>query len=318
MEPDSPTREEILDQLEAWNFDAEYDFACNWESVLPKIAGWGARKNVKRKLDHLRRIEPILAPLLSDGEEVLDIAKGTQYSFWEYYFIGMWAFSINQTVFVLTNLRLIMIRTNGRGVPKKTYWMIFYSQIENLKATWNGMVQLRLRDGKKLSFSGFPKQDRKIMPRIFEETLDRFREHGFDPIVSQSMENLCSHCLNVVPVQQYECDRCGSTFWTPSAVMWRSLVFPSWGDLVMKHYLVGVMEFFGAFFAWLMFLFCVLAAIGGGGAGSVEVAMTLGISIAFMHIVDAVVTYYVSRKGLHLRKAPRKPFGNEERAYAAE
>ncbi|MBX3436519.1 MAG: hypothetical protein KF861_03440 [Planctomycetaceae bacterium] len=276
--------------------DPEIDYRLS--TVFPKLEGWGVKGAIKRKAKLIKQIEPHLKEMLHPGEEVLFVSKGVQYSFAEQYFMGLWAATINQTVFVLTNLRLLMLRTRSNGRPKETFWTLYYNQIQKFKGGWTGMLELKLRDGRKLKFSGFPKLDRKTMPQVFEQTLEGYRTQGFDPQVSQSLENLCSGCFTVVPKQQFDCEDCGVSFWRPRDVALRSLFIPSWGDIVMKHYTIAVVELIGAAIAWFIAFSMIFKFVRNGDPVALIVAAVV---LFFTHVVDAMVTYHVAGKGLHPR-----------------
>jgi len=287
--------------------------------MFPRLEGWGAKGELKRKGKVIRNIEPRLAEMLRPGEEILYIAKGVQYSFAEHYFMGIWAMTINQTVFILTNVRLLMIRTNGDGKPKQTAWMIYYSQIEKLKGAWTGMLSLKLRDGKSLQFSGFSKSDRQTMPEVFENALEEYRARNFDPRVTQSLENLCGFCHTRVPKNEFECRRCGAEFWRPMPVAIRTLFFPSWGDIVLKHYVVAAAELVGYLFTWGVCIAILIGAINqrdpAGVFGALVVAFFL---IGIFHGIDAVVTYFVAKKGLHPKTGPTRSIEQVEVAPASK
>ncbi|HBN79004.1 MAG TPA: hypothetical protein DD473_24965 [Planctomycetaceae bacterium] len=275
--------------------------AFHLESVFPKVKGWGWKKAFKTKLQYIKNTQEILEDSLHEGEEVLYISKGTRYSFVEYYFMGIWAMMINHTVFVLTNLRLVMIHSSSKGKPKKTLWMIYYSQIDKFKGTWNGMLNLKLKDGKKLAFTGFPKADRKTMPVIFQEALDRYRETGFDPESSQSLENLCTHCKDKVPKHEHDCDNCGATYWKPYELAWRSFIFPSWGDFLMGHTTIAILEMFGGIMTWTAFVVLLVSGIQNSNPEDIFVAFFV---VGIAHGIDAAITAHIAGKGLHPKKGP--------------
>ncbi|QDT36463.1 hypothetical protein [Stratiformator vulcanicus] len=271
-------------------------------TIFPKVEGFGWRGNFKAKHKLLKKVEPTLLDARIEGEEICYVAKGAQYSLLEQYFMGIWAAHVNQTVFVLTNARLLLMRCDAKGKPKKTFWMIYYSQIEQLKSSWNGVVVLKLKDGKKLKFTGFPKKDRQEMPRIFEELLETYRERNFDPEVTQSRENLCSACFTVVPLGEYDCERCGATFWPPKQLALRSLVFPSWGDWLMGHHLLGFFELIGMAMTWFIAVGLITVAINEADGGAALVALFM---IITLHGVDAALTYSLANKGLHPKRLPK-------------
>jgi hypothetical protein len=227
--------------------------------------------------------------------------------------------TINQTVFVLTNVRLLMIRTNSDGKPKQTAWMIYYSQIETLKGGWTGMLSLKLRDAKHLQFSGFSKIDRQTMPEVFENALEAYRSRNFDPRVTQSMENLCGFCHTRVPKGEFECRRCGAEFWRPMPVAIRTLIFPSWGDIVLKHYLVAAAELVGYLFTWAVVIALVVAGIQHRDPVALVGMLILGfIMLVFFHGIDAMVTYFVAKKGLHPKVGPTRSIEEVEVAPASK
>ena len=297
-----PGRDEIAARLSEFGVRLDPEVPYRLETMFPKLEGWGAKGDIKRKGKFIREVEPVLKQMLHPDEQVLYLAKGVQYSFAEQYFMGIWAMTINQTVFVLTNVRLLMIRTNSKGRPKETFWMVYYSQIEKFKGGLTGMMNLKLADGKKLSFSGFAKTDRKQMPQVFEQALAAYRKHDFNPQVTQSMENLCSYCFTRVPRDEYECPRCGAEFWKPSHVALRSYVFPCWGDIVLKHYIVGAAEFFGYLVTWVIIFVLVGASLANGEWFGLLFAPFL---LLLAHGLDGTLTYHVAKKGLHPRRGPR-------------
>ena len=174
--------------------------------------------------------------------------------------------------------------------------MIYYSEITKFKTNITGMVNLSLQDGKKYRFSGFPSMDRKAMPVIFEEAVDQFRELGFEPDCTQSRENACKHCFSVVPNQEFECPKCGATFWTPKEIAIRSFVFPAWGDILMKHYPLAVVEILGYLFSWII----------AGGLFATGDYIAGFLVLLFVHTFDALVTMMIARKGLHTKRKPQQ------------
>jgi hypothetical protein len=275
-----------------------------WETLFAKLDGWGANGYIKRKQKLISNAGGLLQHMLKPGEEVLYVGKGVYASFVEQYFMGaLIANLINQTVFVLTNLRLIMLHSNTKGVPRHTYWTIFYNQIKTFKSSWTGTVNLVLNDGTSLKFSGFEKLDRKQMPTVFEKAMADYRALGFNPAVSQSRENVCSHCFEIVPKKQYQCGRCQAAVWTPTEIALRSLVFPSWGDFVIRHTSAAILELAAYVITWCIVLALFASAIDEGPAKIMGVIVVTVIWLGTTHIIDATMTYFVAKKGLHPKKA---------------
>lgn len=87
----------------------------------------------------------------------------------------------------------------------------------------------------------------------------------------------------------------------------RSLVFPSWGDFVLKHTLLACLELLGYVLAWIVMLGLLLERWSDPAADPTEQivlpVVLLGF-IAFTHISDAILTWFVAGKGLHPKGRP--------------
>jgi hypothetical protein len=304
---------EIQKQLDSLKITLDAEILYRLESMFAKVSGWGAKGEIKRRAKLVKAIEPTLKEMLLPKEEVLYVAKGIQYSFAEQYFMGaLWANLLNQTVFVLTNLRLLMMRSKSNGTPTHTFWVLYYSEIAEFKPSWTGVLKLKLRDKSAISFTGFPKLDRKAMPPIFQSALDRYHELGFEPPVSQSRENLCAECFQVVNKGRFVCQHCGAEYWKPMAVALRSLVFPSWGDFCMKHYGMAIMELIGYACSW----FVAISLLTGPDPE----AGVVGAGLIFLleHPLDAAMTHAVAKKGLNPRRGPDPARAAAEKEALAE
>lgn len=300
--------EVIQAQLSKLRLSLDADIPYRLPTIFAKITGWGAKGEIKRRAKLIQQIEPTLKKMLMPKEEVLYVAKGTQSSTSEALFMGAyWATVMNQTVFVLTNLRILMLRSKSNGKPTHTFWVLYYSEIDQFQPTWTGTLKLKLKDGKKFTFTGFPKLDRKAMPTIFQDAIDNYRKLNFQPNVSQSRENLCSHCFQVVPKDRYVCRSCGSEFWTPRELALRSLIFPSWGDICMKHYQFATVELLGYVISWIVAISILTSPSPEEGF------FLLGFIFFIEHPVDAMLTYSVAKKGLNPRHGP-----DEARALAEQ
>ncbi len=294
------TAEQVQAKLAELNLALPPGVSYRWETLFAKLEGWGAKGYIQRKYKLISNSAGLLQQMLKPGEEVLYVGKGVYASFAEQYFMGaIMANLINQTVFVLTNLRLIMLHSNTKGVPGHTYWTIFYNQIKTFKASWTGTVNLVLLDGTSLKFSGFEKLDRTQMPAVFEKAMADYRMLGFNPAVSQSRENVCSHCFEIVPRNEYQCAGCQANYWKPSQIALRSLIFPSWGDFLMRHTSAAVLELIGYAITWGIVLLTFSNALSQGVEeviGAVIIAVFL---LGLAHVGDACLTYFVARKGLN-------------------
>jgi hypothetical protein len=99
----------------------------------------------------------------------------------------------------------------------------------------------------------------------------------------------------------------------------RTLFFPSWGDIVLKHYVVAGAELVGYLFTWGVAIVILVGAINEGDpvaliGGLIFAAFLLGL----FHGIDAVVTYFVAKKGLHPKVGPTRSIEEVEVAPASK
>lgn len=298
------SEQEISEKLASLNLSVDtLPFPVDIAKCFPKTSGMGWKGDVKRRHKLLTLCQSQLQKTLKDGEEVLYIGKGVQQKFAEQYFLGVWAALINQTVFVFTNLRVVLFNSDTKGNPKHTFWSIFYNEVGKFKGGLLGGANLKLKDGSKFSYSGFKGIDRKTIPMVVQEARSEYDTLGFTPQSTQSRENLCSRCVEVVPKGLCKCANCGQEFYEPSKLALRSLIFPSWGDFCMGHTILAIVELLGYLVSWLFFGAVLFAAINGGDGDSIAPAIFFGCLIVFEHVMDAILTYYIAKKGLSPKKA---------------
>lgn len=252
------------------------------ETVFSRSAGISLERALDNKFELVKRCEPVLEQVLLEREQVL--------------LVTLAELQFQKTIVVLTNLRMLLFSADRSQTPWQPYWMIYYSQITELKQALFRQPMFCLRDGKKLRFNDFPQQDRQTLDEVFAEAARRFEEEGLDPPVSQSKENLCSHCLEVVPQERYECDACGATFWTPFDLAIRSFLFLPLGIFAIRNTRVVVKEML----LYVLLLFIVVIS-------QIQVSVTFA-------IVTFVLTsasygewmYKLASRGLYLRERPEE------------
>ena len=285
--PTERTADHLLEDL---GLSLNPNVQWNTASMFPKVKGFGAKGTAKRKVKLIQNLGTMLEETLYPEEVVQYVAQGVQVKFSEQYFLGLWANLINQTVFVLTDVRILMYHTNTRGVPHNSIWMVYYSEIVKFQKRFGGSMTMKLKDGGKFVFTGFKGADRKNMPQIFQRIQQDHSELGFQPEVSQSRENLCLVCKDIVPKNIYHCQKCGQQFWTPSEIALRSLMFPSWGDWIMGHHILALVELLGYLLSWL-----VLIALVTSGDLAFAIPMAL-VVLVIEHAFDAALTFFIAKK----------------------
>jgi hypothetical protein len=80
----------------------------------------------------------------------------------------------------------------------------------------------------------------------------------------------------------------------------RSLIFPSWGDFTLKHTGLAIIELIGYCITWFIFVMVFLGILAEEGvAGAAVAAGVFAVILGFQHCVDAALTYYIAKKGVH-------------------
>lgn len=289
------TPERVAAKLTELKLELSPAISYRLETLFPQLEGWFVNRRLRKKFQQIQKLEPLLADLLLEHEEVQLVLHGNQGTLADIILTGsLWIGTTSCTALVFTNLRLYCIRTDDQDTPQKTFWSIYYSQIHNLQLTLFGSARFSLKDGRRLLFSGVIKEDLDRMQATVQENCDRFRNTGFDPAVTQSREQLCGHCFDVIPPGLYDCESCGATYWTPSEVGIRSFLFPSWGDFVMKHEVLAFMELIG----FCLLLLFTLSSFSEGKYGT-------GLAVFFLaNLADALMSVQIATRALHLKSVP--------------
>lgn len=278
-------------------FDELGDHPYYYPQIFTKTEGWGAKGAIKNKVALLKKLEPLFEKLLFPGEEVRFVTRGTYCSFAEQYFLGWMAYMINQTVFLYTNYRIVMMNSNSQGKPLQMKWHIPYDQIAKFSAGgfFSVSTVFKLKDRKKLTFSGTPKADRKELKEFVTDMVSRAESEEFHMPHFQGRDNLCPECFQPVEPGAPKCAKCEEEFIKPSRPALMSLALPCLGDFYMGHYGLACVEILGYLVTWGVF-FALMADEGPKAA-----VFVLPFLVA-AHVVDSLLTLHMAKKGLLLQK----------------
>lgn len=289
------THDEVAAKLWELNLELSPEIPYRLETLFPRIEGWFVKGKIKDQFKLLKRLEPLLTEILLDREEVQLVLPCNQSTLSDVFLMGsLWVGTSTCGVLVLTNLRIYCIRVNDTGVPQQSFWQIYYSQIKEVDQSLFGDTLFYLKDGRKLKYSGIVPEDQRRLQFIVWENCKTFRKQGFEPSVSQSREQVCGHCFDVIPPGVYECDSCGAQYWRPIEVGMRSFIFPSWGDFVMKHTTLALMELLG-------FTFIIGFTIAAFFEGKYLAGIILYVTA---NLADALMSVQLATRALHLKSTP--------------
>jgi hypothetical protein len=278
-------------------------FRYDLETLFPKTTRAGWQYDMRRRHRRLRSAEPVLRLALADSETIEYITHGVRHTWLETLVFHIWAPSLNQLLVVITNVRIILIRTNRLGDPQRTFWTLFHHQITGCRMRWNNILTIRLVGGETLKFSGFSRTDRRMIRQLIEDGQQLSLASRRIPETTRPLETLCSYCLTPVPADEYRCAICRTDYWRPSQLAWRSMIFPSWGDFLMGHTEVALIEIIGALFSWSVLLGALARTLQQGSLLPLMVALPL---FLIANGFDAFITAHIAKKGLHPRGIPRR------------
>jgi hypothetical protein len=257
--------------------------------------GFGAKRLAKNRLRLMKAIDPHLRTILSDGEKVLLVSWGIEYSFMEQFFMGLWAHLINRRALIFTDRRILMIQINSRRKVLDLRSQLRYQAIDQFAKRTFGYVGLLLRNGRKFKLTGVPGKDRKAIKKF---VADRISETRADA-PGLGIENLCPKCGNRVMGFPDRCNQCAQAFKSARRAGWLSLAFPGLGDLYLGHRWLGGLEILGGLFAWgTIVIPLAWLALGGESSWLTPASAASGVFV-FVHGTDCWITRRMGLKGIY-------------------
>ena len=261
--------------------------------LLPDKKGrFKTRKN-KFKAKVLMAVADKIGKVLTDGETVLRVAKGTAYYPLEL-FIGNGYLTMlyNHYAILATNRRLVFININQR-MKRATHYLL-QLPYEDIRRVKKGMLLNHLilyrHKGKRRIFTAVKRYLLKELIPFIQQSIDSMETA---PVTEASPEKLCPACCVPLDNRLTDCPACGAAFKTPKRALVKSLILPGWGDFYLGHRILGSLELLGSVVVWVMVVSLVLAG------GSVNFALA-GLLLLFYNALDGLLTYHMANKGYML------------------
>lgn len=286
------------------------DIPYHIASMFPETEGFFVSQANDAKVYVIRNAEPKFREkgFLREGEAVLYVAKGLKEA-WSgsgllgamvasvgsvvmapLNLLGLIATSVNRTLFVLTDRRILLLSCDSDGGPREMVWHVLYQNIVQSKSKGTYSLDLQLEKGGTVTFRVFRAADVKAMNSIITVLRLRRAEAGGEVVTTRGVDNLCPRCFVPVKPGEYECPDCGTRFVRPFSAMLRAFIFPAWGGFGVKEHFLGVLWFAAEVALVAVVVFGLLkgqmqaAAIGGGG-------------LLLHHFIAGCVAYGLAKKG---------------------
>lgn len=279
--------DKLRSQIAVLNPGGPYD----WAQLFPKTAGLGTGGDIKRRVQMLQSVEPRLGFLLFPGERIEFVTRGALNSLVEQYFMGLWSIMVNRTLFLFTNMRLILLNCDGKGRAKTLMWQIPYDRMRKYgSGTFSAAVKIKTVGGQAFTFIQVPSKDRKRLKEYMIARLAHTQQQGLPFPSHADRDPLCCQCATPLPKAAPACHECGDQMMNPTTPALLSLMLPGLGHLYMGHRMMSMIEMF--WFAILVANMVLLVAKAGGAGLVVAVPVIL-----IANGIDSLVTLHVAKKG---------------------
>ncbi len=285
------------------------------ESVFRETDGYLARRANEARAKLLQALAPLLATALEPAETIRYVASGFRYSAAELFLSGHLAARVtNRTALVLTDRRLLLLQVDAGGRPKDLKNQLRVDRVRRASASWLGSLTLQTVSREKLVFTSVPRSDRNALAALLPGSPTAPRESG------SSVEHLCPACLRVVPGPVGSAERCPDPacripYRSPRRAAWLSALVPGVGDIYLRHFLFGSLEFVGSIAVLCVALFALVAAVATRDSEVLLVAAVLGgLFILLPRLFDFFLTLHMGRKGIVPLSLTPVPAGIEDGA----
>ncbi len=252
--------------------------------------GYRNRKN-KFKVKILMAVSEVLDKIIKEGERVMRIGKGTAYYPAELLFGNGWlTMMYNHYAILATDQRILLINVNSRMKGTTHYlFQVLYEDIRKVKRgiLFGSMVLDRIRSKRRV----LTQVKRYISKELKDFITDRKEYVKGEP--EAVLECICPSCFIPLEKGLTECPSCEAAFKTPKNATLRSLLLPGLGDFYLGHRALGAAELMGSLMVWT---YALLLVYHGQKDGLFVAVLVL----LFYNCTDAVVTYFMAKKGYML------------------
>jgi hypothetical protein len=260
----------------------------NEETCFTDIKG-KKKPRVRKQLSKLLgKATPILQKTMEPEEEIQYIAPAiSPYSVLEILTTGWVITVIRRSLIVVTDRRILHLPTKSNYTPKSSISQIRFADIEEAKIT-GGLgkkLDLRYRNGRKESFTGFPGKVAKKLSAVLTG-----RAGDGTPTALAGRHHLCPRCQHPLTTESFTCPSCQLVFKDQKKATRYSLLIPGGGYFYTGHPVMGSVDA-------LVELFFLLAFLGGfallaeGDVEAVSVLVMFGVLLG----LEKLLTIYHSR-----------------------
>jgi hypothetical protein len=193
-----------------------------------------------RQLKMLKKLAPLLKPVLKPDEEILlAVRASSPMSWFEQLVTGWIIYYLKRCVLVVTNKRILHFPTRLNFGPKASVAQILYGDIAEAKASgfFGRALRLKYKTGKKEDFNYVESAEFKKLKALLP-TLPR------DGQLSEVSErhHLCPRCQARLLAGRYKCPSCRLQFKDGARAIKLSIIYPGGGYFYTRHPWLGVAD----------------------------------------------------------------------------
>jgi hypothetical protein len=279
------------------------DLPVDAAAMFPETHGFFATRANDRRAKLLAQLRPVLARALGPGEKVRYVARAVRYELGEFMFSGhLAAVYSNQMALVLTGERLLLLYIEQSGKPRDIKNQVRLTALCGAKRRgFGGYLRFQLADGKTMDFMSVSTVDRKVITAMLPLLP---KEQRVAASTGPALEHLCPRCLKVVAgkageVRECPHAECRIPFRNAKKAALFSLLVPGIGDIYLRHFFFGALEYLSSLVALGVGLFFLMVAIFSSTAENWTIAaIVAALVIVGPRLIDYFITLHMGRKGL--------------------
>jgi hypothetical protein len=195
------------------------------------------KRRIERRQRKLLAKLRFLAPFLEPGEKILHVIPGcSPATFVEQLLTGVLLQPLKQSLFAVTNRRILHVPTTRHLRPRGSIAQIVYADCHYISIRW-ATLTVKYKSGRTEKFCCIGRRGRKKVSTLLENAPLKGRT---SPTMERS--HLCPRCTKPLINDYYACPNCSLKFKKKSWATVLSIIFPGGGYFYTRHPIIGILE----------------------------------------------------------------------------
>jgi hypothetical protein len=195
------------------------------------------KRRIERRQRKLLAKLSFLAPFLEPGERILHVISGcSPATSVEQLLTGVLLQPLKQSLFAITNRRIIHVPTTRSLRHRRSVAQILYADCRLIQLRWATLV-VKYKSGRTEKFHGIGRSGRKKAKLLLNNMPLRGRASP-----TMEREHLCPRCTKPLINDYYACPSCSLKFKKKSWATVLSVIIPGGGYFYTRHPIIGILE----------------------------------------------------------------------------